>query len=370
MNEPGLCRSRLRDDTLGDSTIADRRYRARPRGYSKLTHPRKGWLQGGGTGVHYSRSGQLWLGSGRRKSLHPFLINIGWFHLPTYGLMLALAVTVGIYLAMRLGRRAGLDSAQILDYSTWVILVALAGAKVLMVLTRWDYYADHPVEVIFSFATLQMAGAFYGGVLAALLFTIWYVRIPSPSLLEVHGCDCSVGGLGHGRDPAGMLQRRLRLWHSHPRTVGSDFYQRLCPRQHRGPARIRLHPTQLYESVACFAIFGVLLWWFPRKQREGDIFLGYLGLYAVARFADEFLRGDEDRGFVFHHLLSTSQFIALLALAGIAGVLIWRRVEDAEKLSPVAASHGLAGARTAEAGVAAAKGRTRGAVRVSKRARR
>jgi len=35
----------------------------------------------------------------------------------------------------------------------------------------------------------------------------------------------------------------------------------------------------------------------------------------VARFFLEFLRGDEDRGFVFHHLLSTSQFIAILAFA-------------------------------------------------------
>ena len=49
-----------------------------------------------------------------------------------------------------------------------------------------------------------------------------------------------------------------------------------------------------------------------------------VGLYAVARFLLEFLRGDEDRGFVFDHLLSTSQFIALLALAGIAVVAVWR----------------------------------------------
>jgi prolipoprotein diacylglyceryltransferase len=41
-------------------------------------------------------------------------------------------------------------------------------------------------------------------------------------------------------------------------------------------------------------------------------------LYAVARLALEFLRGDEDRGFVFGHLLSTSQFIAVLALAAAA----------------------------------------------------
>ena len=99
------------------------------------------------------------------------------------------------------------------------------------------------------------------------------------------------------------------------------------------PLGVRLHPAQLYESITTFVIFGLLLWWFPKKKRDGDVFLAYVGLYAVARFFLEFLRGDEDRGFVFHHLLSTSQFIALLALAGIGTVFIWRRIHRGEEPS-------------------------------------
>jgi phosphatidylglycerol:prolipoprotein diacylglycerol transferase len=101
------------------------------------------------------------------------------------------------------------------------------------------------------------------------------------------------------------------------------------------PLGVRIHPTQLYESLMTLAIFGVLLWWFPRKKHDGDIFLGYLGLYAVGRFIIEYVRGDEDRGFVFNHLLSTSQFIALLMLGGIAAVFIWRRVHGGGELSTV-----------------------------------
>jgi phosphatidylglycerol:prolipoprotein diacylglycerol transferase len=96
------------------------------------------------------------------------------------------------------------------------------------------------------------------------------------------------------------------------------------------PLGIPLHPTQLYESAASLLIFGYLLWRFRRKSYEGQIFLHYLTLYAIMRFLIEFLRGDEDRGFVFDHLLSTSQFIALLALGTAAG-LAWhfrgRRLE-------------------------------------------
>jgi len=88
------------------------------------------------------------------------------------------------------------------------------------------------------------------------------------------------------------------------------------------PLGVPLHPAQLYESLANLSIFGILLWRYRRKTSDGQIFLLYLTLYAVARFFLEFLRGDEDRGFVFNHLLSTSQFIALLALVA-AGVLVY-----------------------------------------------
>lgn len=89
------------------------------------------------------------------------------------------------------------------------------------------------------------------------------------------------------------------------------------------PLGIPIYPTQVFESLATFAIFGILLWWYRRKAYDGQIFVVYLTLYAVARFFIEFLRGDEDRGFVFNHLLSTSQFIAVLALVA-AGAMWWR----------------------------------------------
>jgi phosphatidylglycerol:prolipoprotein diacylglycerol transferase len=108
--------------------------------------------------------------------LHPILIRIGSFHLPTYGLLLVLAILAAIFVAMRLGRRVGLDSGQVLDLCTWTILVALVGAKVLMILTDWSYYRANPGE-IFSAATFMAGGVFYGGFLAALFFVVWYARV-------------------------------------------------------------------------------------------------------------------------------------------------------------------------------------------------
>jgi phosphatidylglycerol:prolipoprotein diacylglycerol transferase len=92
------------------------------------------------------------------------------------------------------------------------------------------------------------------------------------------------------------------------------------------PLNVPLIPTQPIMCLASLAIFAILIWRYPRKTRDGEIFVLYLALYAGARYFIEFLRGDEDRGFVFNHLLSTSQFIAILALvAAVWMALILRR---------------------------------------------
>ena len=263
--------------------------------------------------------------------MHPFLIKIGWFHLPTYGVMLLLAILGGIYTAMRLGRRVGLDPAKILDFSTWMILVALLGAKVLMIITEWNDHPDH-LSQIFSFSTLMAGGVFYGGFLAALFFTLWYVRVQKISFWKL--ADVAAPGVALGQSVGRLGCFSAGCDYGKPTTApwGVIFTSNFAHEVAGVPLFQRLHPTQLYESFTTFAIFGILLWWFPKNKRDGNIFLGYLALYAVARFFLEFLRGDEDRGFVFHHLLSTSQFIALLALAGIAAVLVWRRVYHREEL--------------------------------------
>jgi len=247
--------------------------------------------------------------------------------------MLALAMVAGIYTATRLGRRVGVSSALILDYSSWVILVALVGAKVLLIVTLWSYYQAHPAEV-FSYATLKLGGVFYGGFLASLLYTLWYVHVRKISFWKFADVLVPSVALGTTVTRLGCFGAGCDYGKPTSAPWGVVFTSALAHATTGVPLGVRLHPTQLYESAMTLAIFGVLLWWFPRKKHDGDVFLGYLGLYGVGRFLLEYLRGDENRGFVFHHLLSTSQFIALLALLGIGAVLAWRYIYGSEQLSP------------------------------------
>ena len=245
--------------------------------------------------------------------MHPILIKIGSFYLPTYGVLLSSGLVLSAYTAFRLGRREGLDTGRIFDFSVWLILVGVVGAKVLMIVTEWSHYRQD-LSDIFSWSTLEAAGVFYGGFIAATLFAVWYVhvyRLPARKIFDVYApaiaVGQSVGRLGcfaAGCDYGKPTSLFLGVVFTNPRSHEMTDV----------PLNIRIHPTQLYESLATLLIFGILLWSYRRKTRDGQIFLTYLVLYAVARFFLEFLRGDEDRGFVFNHLLSTSQFVAILAL--------------------------------------------------------
>jgi phosphatidylglycerol:prolipoprotein diacylglycerol transferase len=212
------------------------------------------------------------------------------------------------------------------------VVVALVGAKVLMILTDFSYFAANPRE-IFSYSMLMAGGVFYGGFLAALFFTIWYVRVQKLSFWRLTDVLAPAVALGQSVGRLGCFSAGCDYGTRTSLPWGVVFTSRFANEVAGVPLGVRLHPTQLYESLATLVIFALLLWRFPRRKRDGEIFLSYLGLYAVARFFLEFLRGDEDRGFVFHHLLSTSQFIALLVLVGVGVVFVWRRAHGAGEVT-------------------------------------
>ncbi len=132
--------------------------------------------------------------------MHPILFTAGSLHFPTYGALMVLAILAAICVILRLGRREGLDSGRLLDFSTWTLLVALLGAKVLMVVSDWDYYRQYPGE-IFSRSTFLAGGVFYGGFIAAVFFAAWYIRLhhlPFWKVVDVYAPAIALG-LGVGR---------------------------------------------------------------------------------------------------------------------------------------------------------------------------
>ncbi len=244
--------------------------------------------------------------------MHPKILDIGPVTIHTYGLLLAVAFIVGIWLTSRNGRKAGIDPDAMWNMGLIIIFAALVGAKVLLFLSDFSYYSQNPRE-IFSLSTLRSTGVYYGGLLLALAASAWYLKRAHLPGWKVADLAAPGIALGQAIGRLGCLSAGCCFGKPTQLPWGITFTDRYAYDNIGVPLNVPLHPTQLYEAGAAFLLFVFLQWRLSRKHFAGQIILEYLVLYAGARFIIEFFR-DDDRGFLLHGLLSTSQFIGIIAI--------------------------------------------------------
>jgi phosphatidylglycerol:prolipoprotein diacylglycerol transferase len=273
--------------------------------------------------------------------MHPRLLTIPlpeWLHmgptatLHTYGLLLAIAFIAGLWIAAREARLQGQDANRITDMAVWVLIAGLIGAKLLLVLVDWSYYNRSPREL---WSIFQSGGVFYGGLIGGALVAWWYAR--KHRLEAWPTADALVPGVVLGQAIGRLGCFAAGCCWGKPTSLpwAVTFTDVYAARQVGTPMDTPLHPSQLYESFACFLIFAFLLWLLPRKRFHGQVTLAYVALYSTVRFGLEFLRGDPERGSWFHGALSTSQIIAIVLLLLVA--VLFPRVKRTQTLEPAAA---------------------------------
>jgi phosphatidylglycerol:prolipoprotein diacylglycerol transferase len=252
--------------------------------------------------------------------MFPRLIQIGSFYIPTYGVILAIAYLVGIWMLRRKARDEGLPEQKIFDFSLYILAAAILGAKLLLVIVEWRHYVENPRSLV---EVLRSGGVFYGGLIAATAVGVWYLRkhrlpawkiadmgAPSIALGEAIGrWGCFAAGCCYGKPTDSPL--------------GVTFTDPFANEAVGTPLGVPLHPTQIYLSLNALLIFFVLQWAYRRKTFDGEVFWLYVLLYAITRGVLEAFRGDSVRGFLIPGVLSTSQFIGLLAAAAAVGMLVF-----------------------------------------------
>jgi phosphatidylglycerol---prolipoprotein diacylglyceryl transferase len=253
--------------------------------------------------------------------MHPNLFRIGGFELHTFGVFLAAAYFAALWWLMRGVRRDGLNGDRAAGLGLWLIVGAIVGAKALMVIrTLPDYWAN-PSSLL-SWETVQSAGDFYGGFIGALIAAFaYFIRHPEMPRWHISDLSGPAIALGQAIGRIGCFMAGDDFGRPTHLPWAVAFSDPEAESIGGAPLNKPLHPVQLYESFACFALFLFLIWLTRRKRFQGEIILAYTMLYAVARFFLEYFRGDMDRGFLFSNMLSTSQFIAILAL--VVCVPLW-----------------------------------------------
>lgn len=252
--------------------------------------------------------------------MHPKLISWGDFFIPSYGLLVMLGFVAGLWMASRLARRSGLDAEVVVNLAVYCALAGIVGAKLLLILEDFGYYARHPGE-LFSLATLQAGGVFYGGLAAALAVAFLYMR--SKRLPALKTADAFAPGLalGHAIGRVGCFAAGC-CWGKpcgHPWAV--TFTNAETHRLFGTPLDTPLHPTQLYEAGAEALIALILIRYFRRPHPAGAVIGLYLVLYSSARFLVEFCRAHESPN-PFEGPFSVAQWMALGMIA--LGLWLWR----------------------------------------------
>jgi phosphatidylglycerol:prolipoprotein diacylglycerol transferase len=264
--------------------------------------------------------------------MYPKIFDFGPITIHTYGLLLALAFIVGIWLASRNARKAGINPDQIWNMGLIVIFAALVGAKLLLFLSDYSYYMQNPRE-IFSLSTLRSGGVYYGGLLLALAASALYLRKAKlPAWLVA---DVAAPGIALGQAIGRLGCLSAGCCYGKPTNLpwAITFTNQYAYDNVGVPLNVPLHPTQIYESVATFLLFLYLSWRLARRHFKGQIVLEYLAIYAAVRFIIEFFRDDE-RGFVLNGLLSTSQLIGLLTFFASTAVYFYLRQRRVEATEP------------------------------------
>ena len=287
--------------------------------------------------------------------MKPILLDVAGVTFPAYMTFVLLGFIVAIWLSRREAETMGLRSEKVVDLGILMLVLGIAGARILAVLTDgmfmdfvhlctdpkqvsavdalvnhctadaqcgYHYLCDtvtntcYPPRDCFAAIKFWQGGlTYYGGFVLAVPGGWWYAR--KHDLGPMRMADLAAPFV-----MIGLFFGRIGCFFNGCCYGGpTDTWLGILFPPHRTRPNVPLHPTQLYEGAAVLAIAAVLYYVVrPRKRGEGEVFGWLLVMYGAWRFAVELLRVDP-RGTLGP--LSTSQLISI-PLVALGAWFIWR----------------------------------------------
>lgn len=270
----------------------------------------------------------------------PVLFELGPFKVYSYGLMLGIGFLLGSYILSLELKRKGLNPAMAGTITLLSVVFGIGGAKLLYLLEHWDAFLQDPAGMAFSPGGLTWHGGFIVGMTAIYLYVrshrVPFLRIWDAlgvALMLAYGVarlGCHLSGDGDYGFPTDLPWGTNYENGTYPPSRAFAIFPEITSRYPGGvvPDNTPCHPTPVYEML--LGVAGFLVLWTLRKKPwpDGKLFMVYLILSSVFRFAVEFLRLNPRvlAG------LSQAQVISLVLIAlGVGGyVLLSRRARRPE----------------------------------------
>ncbi|QEY30960.1 prolipoprotein diacylglyceryl transferase [Synechococcus sp. RSCCF101] len=224
----------------------------------------------------------------------PLLFQIGPIAVRWYGLLIALAVLLGLVVSTRLARRRGIDPGLITDLLPILVLSAVVGARLYYVAFEWRSYQGQWLEALAIWkGGIAIHGALIAGTLSVWLFCRWN-RLSFISVMDVLVPSVALGQ---------AIGRWGNFFNSEAFGLPTDLPWRLTIPANQAiaagfPGERHFHPTFLYESLWNLLVFGLLLVLFQQGRQgrirlpDGALTCTYLISYSLGRLWIEGLRID------------------------------------------------------------------------------
>ena len=213
-------------------------------------------------------------------NINPELISIGPLSIRYYGIVYVIGFLITLFIFLKIAEKKkikNLSKDKAIDLILYMMLGGVIGARLFHVALFFKDYLSNPLDI---FKFWQGGMAFIGGLAGGILVIIYYCKKHKINFYEV--ADIIVIPfalfLGFGRI-ANFINGEF---------IGKITDVPWCV-QFKNYLGCR-HPSQIYEALKNFFIFGVLFFISKRKYKTGIIFWSFITLYGLLRFITNFWR--------------------------------------------------------------------------------
>ncbi|CAC6490122.1 TPA: prolipoprotein diacylglyceryl transferase [Staphylococcus aureus] len=252
--------------------------------------------------------------------IDPVAFNLGPLSVRWYGIIIAVGILLGYFVAQRALVKAGLHKDTLVDIIFYSALFGFIAARIYFVIFQWPYYAENPSEIIKIWhGGIAIHGGLIGGFIAGVIvckvknlnpFQIGDIVAPSIILAqgigrwgnfmnhEAHGGPVSCAFLEQLHLPNFIIENMY---------INGQYY----------------HPTFLYESIWDVAGFIILVN-IRKHLKLGETFFLYLTWYSIGRFFIEGLRTDS---LMLTSNIRVAQLVSILLILISISLIVYRRIK-------------------------------------------
>lgn len=252
--------------------------------------------------------------------IDPVAFNLGPLSVRWYGIIIAVGILLGYFVAQRALVKAGLHKDTLVDIIFYSALFGFIAARIYFVIFQWPYYVENPSEIIKIWhGGIAIHGGLIGGFIAGVI--VWKVKnlnpfqigdIVAPSIILAQGIGRWGNFMNHEAHGGPVSRAFLEKLHL-PNFIIENMY---INGQY-------YHPTFLYESIWDVAGFIILVN-IRKHLKLGETFFLYLTWYSIGRFFIEGLRTDS---LMLTSNIRVAQLVSILLILISISLIVYRRIK-------------------------------------------